>query len=83
MIQWTPGWVDRPWIAFEDEAVLHSEQFFWKSFEDENAGYSLMQWNEWKQNPGKTQREKRMFRAFMTKMSKRYWTSPQGEATCV
>ena len=32
MIQWRPGWTDRPWIQFEDEAVLHSERFLWKSF---------------------------------------------------
>ena len=82
-IQWTPKWQDRPWIKFEDEAVLHSAEFNWKSFEDENAAFSRAEWQEWCRNPGNTKREKRMFRAFMTKMNKRHWTSPQGEAKCV
>ena len=41
MIQWRPGWTDRPWIQFEGEAVLHSSRLLWKSFEDANAEYSL------------------------------------------
>ena len=80
MIQWRPGWTDRPWIQFEDEAVLHSERFLWKSFEDANAAYSLSQWKGWVGNPGKTSREKRMFRGFMAMMMKRNWTKTFGEA---
>ena len=80
MIQWRPGWTDRPWIQFQDEAVLHSSRFLWKSFEDPHAAYSLQQWKDWVGNPGKTSREKRMFRAFMTMMMKRNWTTTRGEA---
>ena len=80
IIQWRPGWKDRPWIPFESEAVLHSERFLWKSFEDANAGYSLQQWKRWLRNPGHTQREKRNFREWMTMMEKRNWTTTAREA---
>ena len=80
MIQWRPGWKDKKEIQFQDEAVLHSERFFWKSFEDPHAAYSLQQWRDWAGNPGKTTREKRMFRTFMTMMMKRNWTTTMAEA---
>ena len=65
------------------EAVLHSDKFLWKSFEDSNAAHSHSEWKEWTSNPGKTKREKRMFRAFMTRMMKRSWTKKAEEAKCV
>ena len=83
ILQWRPNWKDRPWILFEREAVLHSDKFLWKSFEDENAARSLSEWKEWTSNPGKTKREERMYRAFMTRMMKRNWTKEAEEAKCV
>ena len=41
------------------------------------------EWKEWSSNPGKTQREKRMFRSCMTMMMKRNWTDTFGEAKCL
>ena len=83
ILQWRPNWADRPWIAFEDEEVLHSERFLWKSIEDQNAIYTREQWKNWSRNPGNTQREKRQFRSFMTMMNKRSWTEHFWEATCL
>ena len=83
ILQWRPNWKDRPWISFEPEAVLHSDKFLWKSFEDENAALSHSEWADLTSNPGKTQREKRMFRAFKTRMMKRSWTMSWEEAKCV
>ena len=84
ILQWRPGWANRPWIDFEPEAVLHnSDKFLWQSFEDENAAHSHAEWMEWNENPGKTQRQKRSFRSFMTRISKRSWTKNREEAKCV
>ena len=84
VLQWRPGWKDRPWIAFEPEEVLHgSDKFLWKSFEDERSEWTAAQWEEWTGNPGKTKREKRMYRSFRTRMMKRSWVKSMEEAKCV
>ena len=62
---------------------MHSDKFLWYSFEDENAAHSHSELLERTSNPGKTKREKRMFRAFTTRMSKRKWTKKRDEAKCV
>ena len=83
ILQWRPGWADRPWIPFEPEEFLHSPEFDWKSYEEEAAAESLSQMREGKTNPGKTKREKRMFRSFLCRMSKRSWVADRWEAKCV
>ena len=83
MLQWRPNWVDRPWIQFEPEEDLYSTAFDWRSYEDESAAQSLSEMKGSTTNPGKSQREKRMFRSFMTRMSKRNWTKNRFEAKCV
>ena len=80
LLQWKGGWAERIWTPFLDERVLHSERMLWKSMEDPNAQYSLQQWKNWHRNPGKTHREKRLFRQFLTMMMKRNWTTTRGEA---
>ena len=75
MLQWNGGWAERIWIPFLEENVLHSEWLLWTSMEDPNAKYTLQQWKTWPRNPGKTNREKRLFRQFMTMMKKRRWTT--------
>ena len=83
ILQWRPGWKDRPWIPFEPEAVLHSDKFLWKSFEDEDAVKTHYELVEMEGNPGQTKREKRMFRSFKVRMTKRNWTLELEEAKCV
>ena len=80
VVQWNGEWADRIWIPFLDENVLHSEQLLWRSMEDPNAKSTLQQWKDWPGNPGKTNREKRLFRQFMTMMKKRSWTTTPEEA---
>ena len=75
VVQWNGEWADRIWIPFLDENVLHSEQLSWRSMEDPNAKSTLQQWKDWPGNPGNTNREKRLFRQFMTMMKKRRWTT--------
>ena len=83
MLQWRPGWVKKPWIPFEPEEILHyTDQFSWKTFEDPGAAHTHEEWLE-KPNPGKTQREKRMYRQFLLRMHKRNWTKDRTEAKCV
>ena len=84
-LQWCPGWVDRPWIPFAREDVLHStDKYLWKSYEDENAAQSvqdMMMPTHTGQSQSK--REKRMFRSFRTRMVKRNWVTTAAEAKCV
>ena len=83
MIQWRPGWHNRPWTPFEEESVLHeTDQYLWRSKEftigsnmTRDEALSLPN------NPGTTKREKRLFRDFMNRMNRRNWVS--AEAKCV
>ena len=74
--------LDRPWIPFPREMELHSDQYLWKSFEDENAVQSVSEL-PLATNPGQTQREKRMFRSFRSRMMRRSWVASAEEAKCV
>ena len=60
----------------------YTDKFSWKTFEDPNAAHTWAEWLE-KPNPGKTQREKRMYRQFRERMNKRNWTLDKDEAKCV
>ena len=82
IIQWRPGWKDRPWIPFETEAELHhTDRFLWKSIEGWWCDTHIEHMPE-RPNPGKTSREKRMYRAFRTRMMKRNWVKNRDEAKC-
>ena len=85
MVQWRPGWQDRPWIPFEKESVLHeTDQYHWRSAEFTiGAAMTRDEALSLPSNPGTTKREKRMFRDFMNKMNKRNWVPPDAEAECV
>ena len=83
LIQITPGWQGRPWVPFEDEDLLHSYLFDWKSWEDESAPWKLGQLKTDDPNPGETLRAKRLFRKFMKMMAKRNWSNTVFEAPCL
>ena len=82
ILQWRPNHADRPWIPFEREQSLHSDLFLWKSFEDAAASQSIEQMVG-PTGPNVTKREKRLWRAFRTRMNKRNWVQSQKEAKCV
>ena len=65
---------------FPDDHILHNPRFDWKSYEEPSAFD-----DGWGQhyNPGKTERQKRAYRSFQKRMSKRNWVSTKNEAGCV
>ena len=91
-------WSARACAEFPSEDILHSEQFVWTSCEVPTAfddslpspdtqahkGKGRGQaWTSWGSNPGKTDRQKRAYRSFQTKMAKRYWVTTSEQALCV
>ena len=100
MYQWRGfDWTARACTQFPSEAVLHSEQFVWRSCEEPTAFDDSLpspdtqahkgkdkgegKGTEWGSNPGKTHRQKRAYRSFLTKMAKRYWVTPWEQPLCV
>ena len=97
LYQWRgPDWGARVCTAFPtDEEFLHSEEFVWKSCEEptafdgglpSSAGKGKGKRKDkstWGSNPGETDRQKRAYRSFRTRMAKRYWVANPKEARCV
>ena len=79
MYQWSGGG-ERLSKRFPDDNVLHEPRFDWESYEEPSACD-----DGWGQhyNPGKTERQKRAYRSFQKRMSKRNWVATIDEAVCI
>ena len=80
MYQWKSGEGDPLCKRFPDDHFLHRPRFDWKSYEEPTAFA-----DDWllRSNPGKTEQEKRAYRSFEKRISKRNWVATIDEAVCV
>ena len=81
MYQWRgSSWKDRVCEAFPPDNILHTAEFFWISCEFVSGkGIPKRKGKERGAkgtNPGKTEREKRAYRAFWKRMENRCWVEP-------
>ena len=81
MYQWRgEDWTARVCTPFAAENFLHSAEFVWKSCEptaaqEEKGKGKGKERGGAGSNPGETDRQKRAYRSFRTRMEKRYWVT--------
>ena len=88
MYQWRgESWGARECKAFPKDQVLHAPgSMVWQSFEEPDDTETDVRWNSSIGDfecPGTTDRQKREFRSFRTRMSKRFWSDDRSKAFCV